>query len=241
MARPCPTAGHSHGPTSCRTEMLLGKGQHGTGPGDIPELLHAISLRTLHKGGTGWGHLRSRAVGTGHSQHRGTAQGQDPPRFSGPAPGQQQWRPRPQPRLLKPPLCPACPWAPLSSPQADGRSQALPQAGRTRQGRALTCHGWPRTSTLCQTDGGDGTGLTMGSPLKLSACSLLPLHLQSFSGIWVMGFGWKQMQFGIAQGKGTDQGHKACHLRDMGGSRVGPAGEHFPASGQRQKVPKPSC
>lgn len=212
MACPCPTAGHSRGPTSCCTEMPLGKGQHGTGTGDIPELLDTISLWTLHKGGTGWGHLKSRAVGTGaqpalwDNQHWGTAPGQDPPRFSCPAPGQQQWRPQPQPQLLKLPPCPACPWAPLSSPRANGRSRAPPRAGRTRQGTALTCHGWPQTSTLCQTEGGDGPRLAaIGAPLKFSACSLLPLHPQPFSGIWP----WEQLQFGITQGKGRDQGQQS--------------------------------
>lgn len=63
MARPCPTAGHSRGPVSCSTEMQLGKGQHGTGPCDIPELLSAVPLGTLGKGGTAWGHLRSRDSG----------------------------------------------------------------------------------------------------------------------------------------------------------------------------------
>lgn len=223
MACPCPTAGHSRGPMSCCTEMPLGKGQHGTGPSDIPELLNTISLWTLQKGGTGWGHLKSRAVGTvaqpalgdiqhwgttstRHIQHWGTAPGQDPPRFSCPAPGQQQWRPQPQPQLLKLPPCPACPWAPLSSPRANGQSREPRRAGHTPQGRALTCRGWPQTSTLCQTDDGDGPELAaMGAPLKFSACSLLPLHSQPFSGIWP----WKQLQLGITQGKGTDQGSQS--------------------------------
>lgn len=66
---PRPAAGHSRGPVPCRAEISPGKGQHGAGPCADPQLLAAVSFRTLRKGSFGRGHLRSGAVGTGHSRH----------------------------------------------------------------------------------------------------------------------------------------------------------------------------
>lgn len=67
---PIPAAGHSRGPVPCHTEISPGKGQHGAGPCSGRELLTTVSLRTLREGAAGGGHLRSRAVGTGHCHHR---------------------------------------------------------------------------------------------------------------------------------------------------------------------------
>lgn len=124
--------------------------------------------------------------------------GQHPPQFSGPAPEPRRWRPRPRPQLPKPPPCPACPWAPLSSLPAHGQSRAPRRAGRTRRGRALTCRGWPRTSTLRRADGGDGPGLAAQRVTPRKASARLLLHPKSLPGGLATGFGWKLLLFGIA-------------------------------------------
>ena len=134
------------------------------------------------------------AQGTAGTVHGAVAPEQRLPPFCDPAPGPQQWKPRPWPRPLRLPPCPACPQAPPSSPLASGRSQGLRRAGRTQPGRALTCRGWPRTSTLRQAEG-------WGWP-RVSPCGT---HKPSPWGLAVA-FSWKQLQLGIVRGKGTEEG-----------------------------------
>lgn len=166
------------------------------------------------------------AQGTAGTVHRAVAPEQRLPPFCDPAPGPQQWKPRPWPRPLRLPPCPACPQAPPSSPLASGRSQGLRRAGRTQPGRALTCRGWPRTSTLRQAEGWGWPRVSpLWHPQALTMGSGCGLQLEAAAA-------WHCARQGHRRGDADTTGCRDVEQHPvLQPPRIGTTGEHSSALG----------